>query len=75
MATALVVANSPPADPALQAAAFAAEFRAAYGDRGPQWLQQGWAAATSSAHAELKFLLVYLHAPDHEVGRAPGGAG
>ncbi|KAI8474966.1 MAG: hypothetical protein J3K34DRAFT_456563 [Monoraphidium minutum] len=66
MADAFIAANSPAADPAQQAADFAAAFAAAFGGRGPEWLPVGWSQATTAAHAQFKFLFVYLHSPDHE---------
>lgn len=35
---------------------------------GPQWQECGWQEATNRATAEGKFLLVYLHSSQHQVG-------
>ncbi|KXZ45187.1 hypothetical protein GPECTOR_57g477 [Gonium pectorale] len=53
-------------DPAGQAAAFVAAFKAAYGDRHPRWQEAGWRVACQQARREFKFLFVYLHSPEHE---------
>ncbi|EFJ40523.1 hypothetical protein VOLCADRAFT_99643 [Volvox carteri f. nagariensis] len=53
-------------DPAGQAAAFVASFKASYGDRHPRWQESGWRVACQQARREFKFLLVYLHSPEHE---------
>ncbi|GLC37053.1 hypothetical protein PLESTB_001396700 [Pleodorina starrii] len=53
-------------DPAGQAAAFVVEFKAAYGDRHPQWQESGWRVACQQARREFRFLFVYLHSPEHE---------
>ncbi|GBF99613.1 hypothetical protein Rsub_12292 [Raphidocelis subcapitata] len=66
IATAVAEVGGSPLDPAQQAAQFVAAFNAAYGERVPAFLEQGWSQATSAAHAQFKFLFVYLHSPDHE---------
>ena len=48
------------------AAAFAREFEARYGGVRPQWVSAGWQEAARQAHAEFKFLFVYLHAANHQ---------
>jgi hypothetical protein len=73
IASSVAAARGPPPDPAVQAAEFIAAYRAAHGERGPAFLQQGWAQATSTAHSQFKFLFVYLHSPEHEVGACGRG--
>jgi hypothetical protein len=63
----VAAASGPPPDPAQQAADFIAAYRAAYGDRAPAFVAQGWSQATSTAHGQFKFLLALLHSPEHEV--------
>ncbi|GAB4818640.1 hypothetical protein N2152v2_005686 [Parachlorella kessleri] len=62
-------------DPTASAQAFVAEWRERYGgaaggssaaSEGPHWLECGWQEATNRATAEGKFLLVYLHAWQHQ---------
>lgn len=60
-------------DPAGQAAAFIASFKAAYGDRHPRWQESGWRVACQQARREHRFLFVYLHSPEHEVTRRGAG--
>lgn len=55
-------------DPAGQAQAFVAAFKRRFGDRHPRFMEVGWRAAGQAAAADHRFLLVYLHAPEHEVG-------
>ena len=70
-------------DPTASAQAFGAEWRERYGSaastsggstavapEGPRWLECGWQEATNRATAEGKFLMVYLHAWQHQVGDA-----
>ncbi|KAL4423405.1 hypothetical protein ABPG77_009983 [Micractinium sp. CCAP 211/92] len=52
--------------PAQAAADFARQFSERYGDRRPRWQECGWAEAASRAHSEGKFLLAYLHSPEHQ---------
>ena len=61
-------------DPAGAAAAFSREFSTRYGDTRPRWVHTGWQEAARQAHAEFKFLFVYLHAPNHQA-RASAAAG
>jgi hypothetical protein len=78
IAAAVADASGAPAPPAQQAAEFVASFTAEYGANGPRFLQQGWGQATATAHSQFKFLFVYLHSPEHEVGfgrRVPGISG
>lgn len=62
---AAITAEAP--DPAAQAEQFIAAFTAQYGDGiHPAWVATSWREAAAAAHAEFKFLLVYLHSPEHE---------
>ena len=54
-------------EPALQAATFIHTFKAAYGDRHPRWVEGSCRTAMAQAKAEYRFLLMYLHAPEHQV--------
>ena len=60
-------------DPAAAAAAFSREFSTRYGDTRPRWVHTSWQEAARQAHAEFKFLFVYLHAPNHQA-RTPAVA-
>ncbi len=51
----------------MQAATFAEAFEAQYGQLHPNFVASSWRQATTQAHAEFKFLLVYIHSPEHEV--------
>lgn len=53
-------------DAAAQAAQFISAFTAQYGDVHPAWAATGWREAAATAHASFKFLLVYLHSPEHQ---------
>lgn len=55
-----------PPDAATQAADFIAAFTVQYGDTHPAWLATSWRDAATAAHADFKFLFVYLHSPEHE---------
>ena len=57
-------------DAQLAAASFNNRFRDTYGTVQPRWLECGWQEATQQAHAEFKFLFVYLHSPQHQVTAA-----
>jgi hypothetical protein len=61
-----VAAGHEDADPAAAAAAFARDFAARYGGVRPRWAPAGWQEAARQAHAEFKFLFVYLHAASHQ---------
>jgi hypothetical protein len=64
----LALAAEPP-EASQQVAAFIAEFEAAYGGSGvrhPAWVAANWRDAATTAHRAFKFLLVYLHSPEHE---------
>lgn len=61
----LAITAEPPAA-AAQAAEFIAAFTAQYGDTHPAWVATSWREAATAAHADFKFLFVYLHAPEHE---------
>ena len=54
-------------DPQSAASAFVHRFSTQYGSEGPNWQETSWAEATRRAHAQFKFLLVYLHSPSHQV--------
>jgi hypothetical protein len=61
-------------EPTASAQAFIAQWQERYGGQGavgPQWQECGWQEATNRATAEGKFLLVYLHAWQHQVCRSP----
>jgi FAS-associated factor 2 len=58
-------------DPAHAAATFVRELAAAYGGRHPRFLQCSYRDALQRAQQESKFLLLYLHSPEHQV-RAHG---
>ena len=53
-------------DPAAAAAAFAREFTAVYGAQHPRFLQCSYLEALQRAQRESKFLLLYLHAAEHQ---------
>lgn len=53
-------------DPRTQARQFIEQFTAKYGDRHPQWVEDSWRQAAVAAHQQFKFLLVYLHSPEHD---------
>jgi hypothetical protein len=59
-------------DPAHAAATFVRELAAAYGGRHPRFLQCSYRDALQRAQQESKFLLLYLHSPEHQV-RARAG--
>ncbi|KAL4443291.1 hypothetical protein ABPG75_011028 [Micractinium tetrahymenae] len=61
-----LVAAGEEVPPAQAAAEFVRQFAERFGDRRPRWQECGWAEAASRAHAEAKFLFVYLHSPQHE---------
>lgn len=42
--------------------------QSSYGERHPRWVESSARQATITARAEHKFLFVYLHAPEHQVG-------
>ena len=54
-------------DPAHAAATFVRELAAAYGGRHPRFLQCSYRDALQRAQQESKFLLLYLHSPEHQV--------
>lgn len=56
-------------DPAAAAAAFVREFTAAYGAQHPRFLQCSYLEALQRAQRENKFLLLYLHAAEHQARR------
>ena len=39
-----------------------------YGQQGPEWQESSWEESSRQAHQQLKFLFIYLHAPNHKVG-------
>jgi len=53
-------------DPAVAAATFAREFEEAYGAQHPRFLQCSYLDALQRAQRESKFLLLYLHAAQHQ---------
>ena len=62
-----ITQGSRPLDPTEAAEAFKHAFAKDYGENGPQWLTVGWQEATARAHAQYKFLFVYLHSRYHQV--------
>jgi hypothetical protein len=57
--------------PQQAAADFRASFSAAYGPERPAWQECGWQDAAARAHAQYKFLFVYLHSRHHQVLISP----
>jgi FAS-associated factor 2 len=55
-----------PPDASVQATQFITAFSAQHGDTHPAWLATSWREAAAAAHADFKFLFVYLHSPEHE---------
>lgn len=53
-------------DPRTAAGDFRRGFAAQYGGRHPDWVDSGWQDATAAAARQYKFLLVYLHAAEHD---------
>ena len=53
-------------DPVASAAAFVHEFEEAYGAQHPTFLQCSYLEALQHAQRECKFLLLYLHAAEHQ---------
>ena len=53
-------------DPVAAAATFAQEFEEAYGAQHPSFLQCSYLEALQRAQRESKFLLLYLHAAQHQ---------
>lgn len=53
-------------DPVASAATFVREFEEAYGDQHPTFLQCSYLEALQHAQRECKFLLLYLHAAEHQ---------
>eukprot|EP00803_Ostreobium_quekettii_P004019 evm.model.scf_1445.8 EVM.evm.TU.scf_1445.8 scf_1445:36489-40615(+) len=49
-----------------QARQFSDRFEFLYGSQHPPFVDQSWRDAAARAHRELKFLWVYVHAPEHE---------
>lgn len=47
---------------------FREEFDTLYGELGPEWQGFSWEDSSRQAHTQFKFLLVYLHSPNHQVG-------
>jgi hypothetical protein len=43
-------------------------LQAAYGDRHPRFQEASWHTASQTAGSDHRFLFVYLHSPEHEVG-------
>ena len=62
-----ITQGSRPLDPTEAAEAFKQAFAKDYGENSPQWLTVGWQEATARAHAQYKFLVVYLHSRYHQV--------
>jgi len=62
----LLAAAAEPPEAAAQAGQFAAAFAAKYGNGHPNWIEDSWRNAAVIAHQQYKFLLVYLHSPEHE---------
>lgn len=53
-------------DPVAQASKLQREFETEYGPRHPTFFQGSYTQALDQAKRSLKFLLVYLHSPQHE---------
>lgn len=56
-------------DPPQSAATFKQMMQQHYGETCPDFLETSWQDAAVQAHRQYKFLFVYLHSPDHEVGQ------
>jgi len=65
-AAAVIAGRTEEVDPQGQARTFIQKFKARYGDRHPRWAEEGLRAAGVTARNEHRFLLAYLHAPEHE---------
>ncbi|MFS8003317.1 putative UBX domain, UBA-like superfamily, Ubiquitin-like domain superfamily [Helianthus anomalus] len=50
---------------ATEAMDFVAQFEREYGDRGPDFVREGFMDALQRSQREFKLLFVYLHSPDH----------
>ena len=59
-------------DPAHAAVTFKQKLQQQYGADCPDFLDMSWQEAAAQAHRQYKFLLVYLHSPDHEVACVVG---
>lgn len=66
LARSVMAITAEPPDASVQATQFIAAFSAQYGDTHPAWLATSWREAAAAAHADFKFLFVYLHSPEHE---------
>jgi FAS-associated factor 2 len=66
MVRAALAATADHPEPRDQARQFTQQFAAKYGDSRPQWVEESWRQAATLAHQQFKFLLVYLHSPEHE---------
>jgi len=53
-------------DPVLEVSKFVEDFEGKYGNRHPLFYRGSYASALAEAKRDLKFLLVYLHSPDHQ---------
>lgn len=60
-------------DPPQSAATFKQMLQQRYDAICPDFLETSWQDAAVQAHRQYKFLFIYLHSPDHEVGSAPDG--
>ena len=58
-------------DPPQSAATFKQLMQQRYGQQLPDFLETSWQDAAIQANRQFKFLLVYLHSPDHEVYACP----
>lgn len=54
-------------DPSQSAGSFRQVFQQRYGPHGLNFTETGWEEAAAQAHRQYKFLLVYLHAAEHQV--------
>ncbi|KAK9806360.1 hypothetical protein WJX72_011391 [[Myrmecia] bisecta] len=53
-------------EPAQAARIFIRGFADTYGNARPEWAESSWQDAAARAHTEFKFLLAYLHSPNHQ---------
>ena len=54
-------------DPSRSAGSFRQVFQQRYGPNSLDFVETGWEEAAAQAHRQYKFLLVYLHAAEHQV--------
>lgn len=54
-------------DASQSATSFKQMFQQQYGPTCPDFVETSWEEATAQAHRQFKFLMVYLHAAEHQV--------